>query len=195
VCERKPSLPQREIERRALVRPAPVRLLDRECRGERPERPLPGQLALRPGRLLAVVGLGTPGYVLALPLLVAAVKPDERRHTGQPACHRPLEPLELVEIDLERQLRDPCVQPAADVTHHSTLQKRRAPASGALLTGPATPRYFFPCPFPPLLLGSFVFGGALFLGPLDFPLAGAPFLPLRPLPWALPLLPFALVWV
>ncbi len=65
VAERQPRLPQRQVERRALVGPALVRLFDRERRGERLQRPRTNQWTACAGGLLAVVSLCVPRDVLA----------------------------------------------------------------------------------------------------------------------------------
>src|SRR5439155_18555337 len=98
--EGRAGLAQREVERRALIGPATVRLRDLQRVREALERPGAGERQHRPGRLLAIVGLGVPGDVLAEPLLPTAAQPNDGCYAREPARNALLEPLELVALDL-----------------------------------------------------------------------------------------------
>ena len=70
--------------------------------GERLQRPAAGERQDGSGLLLAVMVLGVPGDVLAEPLVAAAAQVHDGGHAGEASRHRLLEPLELVDLDLER---------------------------------------------------------------------------------------------
>src|SRR6185437_15670269 len=200
VCERAPSLPKRQVERGALVGPAPVQLLDPEGRRERFERPRAGQRPARACRLLAIVLLRVPGDVLPEPFLPRSGEPDDRGHAVEVARDAGLEPLERVALDLERKLGDPSIHLPGRVTQ--TLEPTEEESPGVRGSpqrsyyAVCASSYLLPCPFPPLLFGWVFCGASAFFLPL--PLAWAPFVALLPLPlaWApfVALLPLPLVW-
>ena len=97
---------ERQVERGALVGPAPPRVFHLQRIRERFQRPRARQRQHCTGRLLAVVVLGVPGDILAEPLLPAAAEVDDGRHAREAARDRLLESLELVALDLDRKLRE-----------------------------------------------------------------------------------------
>ena len=103
VGERLARLPQREVERGALVGPAAVRVRHPQHAGEALERTRARERKDCAGRLLAVVMLRVPGHVLSDALLITPLEVHHRRHAGEAARDRLLQTLELVTVDLERE--------------------------------------------------------------------------------------------
>ncbi len=102
--ERDICLAQREVERRALVGPAAMRVGHVEHVRVALERPRARERKDRASRLFLVVVLGVPGDVLSDALLAAGPKVHDGRDASEPARDRPLQPLELVRVDFERKL-------------------------------------------------------------------------------------------
>ena len=114
--QRAARLTEREVERRALERPAPVQAVGRELRrggeeverayelDEAAERRAPGERLGRPGGLEGVLVVVRVRDVLADALLAAPVQVHDGGHARELGGDRLLEPLELVALDHQRQL-------------------------------------------------------------------------------------------
>jgi len=118
VRQRPAGLPQRQIERRALERPAPkrpqplvhrrrrVQVERRQVGGERVDRPLPGDRQRRGGFLEGELILLDRGGVLANALLAGAGQLDVSRAPDAVRSHRGAQRRNRVGLDLERQIGD-----------------------------------------------------------------------------------------
>ena len=113
------GLPQREVARRALERPAAVLVeVLRERRRERLEGVLAGEVG-RAGVLESELVVAVVGDVLADPFLAAAVQMDGRRSAREAGRHVEGAWLQLAPIDDERQLEQTAEAAHADCLHRS----------------------------------------------------------------------------
>ena len=106
LAERKSRLPEREVERRRLERPAPVLGLSCLEQRERLQRVPPRQRQLTPARLELLLLGRVVVDLLAATFLAAAPQHDDRAAQGEIAGDLALERLQLVAVDLERQRAD-----------------------------------------------------------------------------------------
>src|SRR5205807_2117923 len=116
--ERKPSLPEREVQRRALEPPPAVvplggpRIAARkeiertDELGERVERVRPCELVNGARRLKRLVERAVVSDVLPYSLLAPAAKPNDGCPARERARDVPLEAVERVALDDERKLTD-----------------------------------------------------------------------------------------
>ena len=116
LVQRHAGLAQREVQRRRLERPvapAPHRLplgrllplLDAvHVLAERRERPLARHRQHRPHRVQRDGLVAERGDVLAEALLTTALEADQRRHALEVVAHRRSQPLDLVGLDLQREV-------------------------------------------------------------------------------------------
>ena len=117
-AERAAGLPEREVERSALERPAPVvdvrvylRLgleegLPVQVARERLERPIPGEGQDRAAGLLRVLLASVVGHVLAEPFLAGSREADHRRLARELGADGVRVTVELVALDDEREVAD-----------------------------------------------------------------------------------------
>ena len=145
LVQRYAGLPEREVERRRLVRPRPVapgdlalgrlgkQLEACEVLAEAGEGEAPGEGQCRAGSLEDVVILGLVGDVLADALLAFSAQRDQRRLALEVAGDRLHEAVEPVLLDLDRQLRHPLpgAHPAASCSSRATSSSSRSSSSAA----------------------------------------------------------------
>ena len=124
LVQRPPGLPQREVQRRGVERPAAVEARDLaahrlggeevervDALAEVAERRLAGERSDRPGRLQHVVVLGVVDDVLADALLAAALQVDDGRLAREAAGDVAHQALERVRLDGQRKVGEQVVGP------------------------------------------------------------------------------------
>ena len=135
VVQRPAGLAQRQVQRRALQRPAPVGARDVvrgrpvreevkpvEVSREAVQRPAARERQHRPGPLNATVLGGLVGDVLAHALVPAAREPEDRREAPEPGRDAARETIERVAVDDHRQVGESLVRGRGRRAGHRVLR-------------------------------------------------------------------------